>query len=51
MHFCESIPQWWTGKKKPQRAPLGFSQELNPGDVLLSHGEFHTIIGAEQFHF
>ena len=24
---------------------------IKPGSVLLSHGNPHTIIGAEQFHF
>ena len=24
---------------------------MAPGDVLLSHGKYHTIIGAERFHF
>lgn len=37
-------------KKKPLTLSSGVSI-LMPGDDLLSHGEFHTIIGAEQFHF
>ena len=48
-------------KKKPKKKrkftfrfiklkQLNFSK-LEPGDVLLSHGNSHTIIGAERFHF
>ncbi len=37
-------------KKSPSRQ-LGDLSHLMPGNDLLSHGGFHTIIGAEQFHF
>lgn len=37
-------------KKSPGQRP-GDLSHLMPGNDLLSHGGFHTIIGAEQFHF
>ncbi len=39
-----------SGKKKPSNGGL-FDFEMEPGNVLLSHGKYHTIIGAERFHF
>jgi hypothetical protein len=38
------------GREKNLCKSRGFL-ELNPGSDLLSHGNPHTIIGAEQFHF
>jgi hypothetical protein len=37
-------------KESPTARPSGFLG-IKPGSVLLSHGNPHTIIGAEQFHF
>lgn len=38
-------------KKNPRKHCLRGFKIIKAGSVLLSHGNSHTIIGAERFHF
>ena len=50
MDLMIQMPLRQQKKESPTAWPSGFLGK-KPGSVLLSHGNPHTIIGAEQFHF